>query len=36
MTQAVSKQSAAERLFTLTCCLMAAPVIGLSKRDIFA
>jgi len=36
MTQPVSKQSAAERLFTLTCCLMAAPVIGLSKRDIFA
>ncbi len=36
MTQPVNKQSAAERLFTLTCCLMAAPVIGLSKRDIFA
>lgn len=29
-------QSPAERLFTLTCCLMAAPRIGLSKQDIFA
>lgn len=36
MTVAVNKQKPAERLFTLTCCLMAAPVIGLSKNDIFA
>jgi proteasome accessory factor B len=35
MSAGVSKQSPAERLFTLTCCLMAAPVIGLSKNDIF-
>ncbi len=36
MATAVSRQKPAERLFTLTCCLMAAPVIGLSKHDIFA
>jgi len=35
MSASVNKQSPAERLFTLTCCLMAAPVIGLSKNDIF-
>jgi len=35
MSAGASKQSPAERLFTLTCCLMAAPVIGLSKNDIF-
>lgn len=28
-------QSPAERLFTLTCCLMAAPRRGLSKQDLF-
>ena len=28
-------QSPAERLFTLTCCLMAAPRQGLSKQDLF-
>lgn len=32
----MSGQSPAERLFTLTCCLLAAPRIGLSKQDIFA
>lgn len=31
----MATQSPAERLFTLTCCLMAAPRIGLSKQDIF-
>jgi len=31
----MASQSPAERLFTLTCCLMAAPRIGLSKQDIF-
>lgn len=31
----MAAQSPAERLFTLTCCLMAAPRIGLSKQDIF-
>lgn len=31
----MAKQSPAERLFTLTCCLMASPVIGLSKQDLF-
>ena len=36
MGEVQSKQNAAERLFTLTCCLMAAPVIGLSKKDLFA
>ena len=35
MSASVNKQSPAERLFALTCCLMAAPVIGLSKNDIF-
>jgi len=35
MSAGASKQSPAERLFTLTCCLMAAPIIGLSKNDIF-
>lgn len=29
------KQSPAERLFTLTCCLLAAPRIGLSRREIY-
>lgn len=28
-------QTPAERLFTLTCCLLAAPKLGLSKQDIF-
>ena len=28
-------QTPAERLFTLTCCLLAAPRLGLSKQDIF-
>ena len=32
----MANQSPAERLFTLTCCLLAAPVVGLSKQDIFA
>ena len=32
----MASQSPAERLFTLTCCLLAAPVVGLSKQDIFA
>ena len=31
----MASQSPAERLFTLTCCLLAAPRIGLSKTDIF-
>ena len=31
----MAKQSPAERLFTLTCCLMASPVVGLSKQDLF-
>jgi proteasome accessory factor B len=31
----MSKQSPAQRLFTLTCCLLAAPRLGLSKQDIF-
>jgi proteasome accessory factor B len=31
----VASQTPAERLFTLTCCLLAAPRIGLSKQDIF-
>lgn len=31
----MAKQSPAERLFTLTCCLLASPVIGLSKQDLF-
>ncbi len=31
----MAKQSPAERLFTLTCCLMASPRIGLSKQDIY-
>jgi len=31
----VAKQYPAERLFTLTCCLLASPVIGLSKQDLF-
>lgn len=29
------KQSPAQRLFTLTCCLLAAPRLGLSKQEIF-
>lgn len=29
------KQSPAERLFNLTCCLLASPIQGLSKRDLF-
>lgn len=31
----MAKQSPAQRLFTLTCCLLAAPRLGLSKQDIF-
>ena len=31
----MASQTPAERLFTLTCCLLAAPRIGLSKQDIF-
>ena len=31
----MAKQTPAERLFTLTCCLLASPVIGLSKQDLF-
>lgn len=31
----MAKQSPAERLFTLTCCLMASPRIGISKQDIY-
>lgn len=31
----MSKQSPAQRLFTLTCCLLAAPKLGLSKQEIF-
>ncbi|MEY3966855.1 WYL domain-containing protein [Aquiluna borgnonia] len=31
----MAKQSPAERLFTLTCCLVASPRIGLSKQDIY-
>jgi proteasome accessory factor B len=31
----VAKLSPAERLFTLTCCLLAAPRLGLSKQEIF-
>jgi len=31
----VAKQSPAQRLFTLTCCLLAAPKLGLSKQQIF-
>lgn len=30
------KQSPAERLFNLTCCLLSSPVAGLSKRDLFS
>lgn len=29
------KQTPAQRLFTLTCCLLASPVNGLSKHDLF-
>ncbi len=29
------KQSPAERLFNLTCCLLTSPIQGLSKRDLF-
>ena len=32
----MAKQSPAQRLFTLTCCLLAAPKVGLSKQDIFS
>ena len=32
----MANQTPAERLFTLTCCLLAAPRIGLSKQDIFS
>lgn len=32
---ALSKHSPAQRLFTLTCCLLAAPVLGLSKQQIY-
>ena len=32
----MAKQTPAERLFTLTCCLLAAPKLGLSKQDIFS
>ncbi|MEY5023549.1 MAG: hypothetical protein RL569_462, partial [Actinomycetota bacterium] len=28
------KQTPAERLFTLTCCLVAAPRIGVSKQQL--
>ena len=31
----MTKQTPAERLFTLTCCLVASPRIGLSKQDIY-
>ena len=31
----LAKQSPAERLFTLTCCLLSSPRVGLSKQDIF-
>lgn len=31
----MAKQSPAQRLFTLTCCLLAAPRLGLSKQEIF-
>lgn len=31
----MAKQSPAQRLFTLTCCLLAAPRMGLSKQEIF-
>ncbi|MFM1994328.1 MAG: hypothetical protein RL537_1017 [Actinomycetota bacterium] len=31
----MANQTPAERLFTLTCCLLAAPKSGLSKQDIF-
>ncbi len=31
----MSKQSPAQRLFTLTCCLLAAPKLGLSKKQIY-
>lgn len=31
----MTKQSPAQRLFTLTCCLLAAPKLGLSKQEIF-
>lgn len=31
----MSKQSPAQRLFTLTCCLLAAPRLGLSKQEIY-
>ena len=29
------KQTPAQRLFTLTCCLLASPISGLSKHDLF-
>lgn len=31
----MAKQSPAQRLFTLTCCLLAAPRLGLSKQEIY-
>lgn len=31
----MAKQSPAQRLFTLTCCLLAAPKLGLSKQQIY-
>lgn len=31
----MTKQSPAQRLFTLTCCLLAAPKLGLSKQQLF-
>ena len=31
----MTKQSPAQRLFTLTCCLLAAPRLGLSKQEIY-
>ncbi len=31
----MAKQSPAQRLFTLTCCLLAAPRLGLSKPEIY-
>lgn len=31
----MAKQSPAQRLFTLTCCLLAAPKLGLSKQEIY-
>jgi proteasome accessory factor B len=31
----LAKQTPAERLFTLTCCLMASPRLGISKQDIY-